>query len=54
MEHTKREIEKALKKIEIAIDKMIELQDLGFGCYDVEQVLSRLRSLEINIDVEQL
>ncbi len=50
MKHTKREIERATKKVEIAIDKMVDLKDLGFGYYyDVEAILQHLRHIESSL-----
>ena len=49
MRFTQNERNRAEKKIQIAIDKMIDLQDLGFGCEDIERILDRLRTLEIDV-----
>jgi len=47
---TNTEKERALKKVEIAIDKMVDLQDMGFGCEKVARSLEKLNALwgEIN------
>jgi len=50
MARTRTEIERAQKKVEIAINKMIDLQDMGFGCSAVEEILDRLRGLTRHID----
>lgn len=39
-------IEKAIKKIEIAIDKMIDLQDMGLGSESVSRILETLNDLK--------
>lgn len=36
---------KAIKKVEIAIDKMIDLQDMGFGCDNITRILEKLNNL---------
>jgi len=50
MKHTQTEKDRAIKKIEIAIDKMVDLQDMGFGCNAVARVLETLNSLRGDID----
>lgn len=47
---TKSEKTKAIKKVERAIDKMVDLQDMGFGCGTIEEILSRLQHLEFIIN----
>lgn len=42
---TKKEIARAVKKVEIAIDKMVDLQDAGFGCDAVTRTLEQLNWL---------
>lgn len=42
---TRTEKEKAEKKVEIAIDKMVDLQDAGFGCDAITRILEQLNSL---------
>lgn len=49
-EHSKIDIERAIKKVQIAIDKMIDLNDMGFGCYKIEEILTRLRSIESHLE----
>ncbi len=50
MKHTKREINKAIKKVEIAIDKIIDLEDLGFSYYfDITSILNNLRHIESSL-----
>ena len=46
MEHKKKEIRRAIKKVEIAIDKIIDLQDDGFGCDATARILERLNELQ--------
>lgn len=41
---------RAIKKIEIAIDKMIDLQDAGIEGNKIERILDLLRELENTID----
>ena len=41
---------RAEKKVEIAIDKMIDLQDMGAGCDTVSRVLDSLNSLASQIN----
>lgn len=48
---TQTQKDRAQKKVEIAIDKMIDLQDMGAGCDTVERVLDSLRSLGSTIDL---
>ena len=38
-------IDRAIKKIEIAIDKMVDLQDMGINSDEVKRVLEILKSL---------
>lgn len=42
---TKREIKRAQKKVEVAIDKMVDLQDMGFGRDIVTRILELRNSL---------
>ena len=42
--------EKAIKKCEIAIDKVIDLQDAGYGCNDTSKAIDALRSLIYSIE----
>lgn len=51
--HTQRERERAQKKVEIAIDKMVDLQDMGFGTSAVEEILSALNALERRIELPE-
>ena len=46
MRFTQNERDRAEKKIQISIDKMIDLRDMGFGCEKIERVLDNLRDLE--------
>ncbi len=39
-----REQAKALRKVEIAIDKLIDVQDLGFGCDNIDRALELLNA----------
>lgn len=43
------EKEKATKKVEIAIDKMIDLQDMGFGNDNIARILERLNHLQTEV-----
>jgi len=47
--HTQTKKDKAIKKIEIAIDKMVDLQDMGFGCDAIARVLEKLNGLRNDI-----
>lgn len=49
MPKTQTERDRAEKKVEIAIDKMVALQDAGFGCDKVSRVLEMLNSLQREI-----
>ena len=49
MKPTYTEKEKAIKKVQIAIDKMVDLQDMGFGTVKVQEILDRLNALESSI-----
>lgn len=49
---TQTEKDRAIKKVEIAIDKMVGLQDMGLGCDKVARLLDMLRSLESDINSE--
>jgi hypothetical protein len=42
--------DKAIKKINIAIDKMIDLQDMGVGCEAVSRILEKLNGLRNTIE----
>lgn len=46
---SKTEKDKAVKKVQIAIDKMIGLQDMGLNSDIVTRVLEMLNSLETEI-----
>lgn len=43
---TQTQKERAVKKVEIAIDKMIDLQDMGLGTDEVARILDLLGSLQ--------
>lgn len=49
MKTTQRERDRAQKKVEIAIDKVIDLVDMGFGGNDTERILEALRRLESKV-----
>ena len=49
---TKSEVARAVKKINRAIDAMIDLQDAGFCCDSISRVLELLNSLRNQVDVE--
>lgn len=53
MTHTHSEIDRAVKKVQIAIDKMIDLQDMGYGDENVRRILDKLRMLEIAIETKR-
>lgn len=36
---------RAIRKLELAIDKLIDLQDMGAGCDEISRVLEILNSL---------
>ncbi len=42
---SKRDRSYAIKRIERAIDAMVDLQDRGFGCDDTARILERLNDL---------
>lgn len=42
---SRTEKERASRKVEIAIDKMVDLQDAGFGCDDITRILEQLNRL---------
>ena len=44
MKHTN--YNKAVKKVQIAIDKMIALQDMGLGTYEIQIILDKLNRLQ--------
>lgn len=48
----KTEKEKAIKKVQIAIDKMVDLQDMGLGNDNVARILERLNSEESELMCE--
>jgi hypothetical protein len=50
MKHTQREKDKAVKKVERAIDAMVDLQSDGWGCDTTARVLEALNSLRNNIE----
>lgn len=41
---------RALKKIYIAVDKMVDLKDEGYGCDKVARILELLNSLSVEIE----
>lgn len=47
---TRTEKERAVKKVEIAIDKMVDLQDAGFGCDTVARILELLNRLRAQVE----
>lgn len=47
---TQTEKDKAIKKVQIAIDKMIDLQDMGFGQDIVSRIIEQLNTLEAKIN----
>jgi hypothetical protein len=53
MKRKQREIDKAVKKVERAIDAMIDLQDDGFGCDSISRVLEILNALRGTIESNQ-
>ena len=46
---TQTELDRAERKVEIAIDKLVDLQDWGFGNYKTQEILDRLNSLNSEI-----
>ncbi len=42
---TRREKDRAEKKVNRAIDALVDLQDLGFGSGDVQRILDALNAL---------
>lgn len=53
MKFTNREIERAEKKVQIAIDKMVDLKEMGFGNVQIETILQLLNSLETHISLKR-
>jgi len=49
MKPTQSEKDRAEKKVQIAIDKMVDLQDIGFGSMQVTRILDALNELETEI-----
>ena len=43
---TRTQKDRAVRKIEIAIDKLIDLQDMGLGADDIERCLELLRGIQ--------
>lgn len=41
---------RAIKKVRIAIDKMIDLSDTGYGCDKVSRILDNLNELSNQIE----
>jgi len=50
---TKSEKNKALKRVERAIDAMVDLMDMGFGTGDVQRVLDSLNHIRSQIENER-
>ena len=50
MKFSNAEIDRAVKKAEIAIDKMIDLQDMGFGDENIMRILDKLNMLAHKIE----
>lgn len=42
---TQTEKDRANRKVDIAIDKMVDLQDMGFGNGTITEILQKLNSL---------
>lgn len=49
LERPKPPKDRAEKKVQIAIDKMIDLQDAGFGCDAATRILEQLNALRHRI-----
>ncbi|MBL4656242.1 MAG: hypothetical protein JKY33_10520 [Bacteroidia bacterium] len=47
---TNTKIERAVKKVQIAIDKLIDLQGMGFDSSEIDRALEILRNLEYDIE----
>ena len=47
-----RDRAKAIKKAEIAIDKIIDIKALGFGCDTTERVLELLNALRASLETQ--
>ena len=45
MKRTKTDNTRARKKVEIAIDKMVDLQDMGYGTDAIARILDKLNIL---------
>lgn len=50
---TQREKDQAERKVEIAIDKMIDLQSTAFGCDAVSRIMDQLRALQVRIQTQR-
>ncbi len=50
MKYTHTEVDRAVKKVQIAIDKMVDLQDMGHGDEMIERILDQLNMLEWKIE----
>lgn len=50
MNKNRKERERAVKKVERAIDALVDLQDLGFGSGDVQRILDALNSLRARLE----
>ena len=50
MKFTQKEREKAVEAARLCLDGAIDLQDLGFGCGDTNQIINLARHLESEIE----
>lgn len=50
---SRTEKERAIKKVEIAIDKMIDLQNMGLGCTLVSDALEKLNAMHTKLYCER-
>lgn len=51
---TEAQRQRAIKKVQVAIDKMVDLQDMGLGCEIVSCVLDQLWKLQCNFVGQEL
>jgi hypothetical protein len=51
---TEAQRQQAIKKVQIAIDKLVDLQGMGLGCAIVSDVLEQLGHLENRFEGQEL
>ena len=53
MKHTNKEIDRAIKKLQIIRDKTVDLQDMGFGNDAIAQIQEAAWHLENELEAER-